>query len=167
MASVFYLPVKKVMKYEFSPAEKHFFKVEGRDPYDFARGRFLALSFGAYTMSKELKKNLAYGRKYYGIADVADSGFSYVREVISKPDGRACVLLSKRARHSNRIFEFDRFYINEKLAPVAETLLLQALKEKKNCVLVVDLYPDGASAVRNLLIDGTDIRQLAKEKSGK
>ena len=165
VAAALYYPVKKVIQYEFTPCENHVFEVHGYDPYDYARGRYLALGF--QELPKELKSKLSHNKKNYAVVKEGKDGFSVVSEVIHNLDGRACTRLSKRAAYSNVIYPFSRFYINEELAPAAESVFKQALKSRKRCALVVSLYPDGASAVRDLLVDGVSIRVLAQEEIGR
>ena len=70
---------------------------------------------------------------------------------------------SKSRYYGDIHYHFDRYYINADLAPEADKIFKDAVAKNKLCALRVKVYPDGASAVSELLIDGVDIRELAKE----
>ena len=153
VAAALYYPVKKIMQYEFSPAQVFEFKVTAYDPYDPARGHFLALT----VHPTNFKRGNSDCR--YAVLQVDQDGFAKVQEVIGKPDGRACVKLTKYSKR----FPFNRFYINEELAQAADKIFQEAANSKR-CALRVNVYSDGASAVEDLLINGVSIRKLAAEK---
>ena len=159
IAAALYYPVKKIIAYEYSPSQKFEFKVSGFDPYDPARGHYLALT--VHPQYSELRK---VGQ--YAVLGTDKDGFATVVDVVDSPDDRPCVKLKYKPLTS-LFYPFDRFYINEKLALVAEALFMQAVNNKQRCVLVVNVYKDGATSVSDLLIDGKSIKTLAAERCAK
>ena len=57
--------------------------------------------------------------------------------------------------------------LHQTVAQVAEALFMQAVNNKQRCVLVVNVYKDGATSVSDLLIDGKSIKTLAAERCAK
>ena len=158
VAAAAYYPVKKIIQYEFQPSELFEFKVTGYDPYDPARGHFLALTVQPENHPERLKNKCR-----YAVLQRDKGGFADIKECIAKPDGRTCVKLTEYTRQ----FPFNRFYINEELAPAADRIFFKAVNEKKTCILLVNVFEDGASSVRDLLIDGVSIRKLAADSCQK
>lgn len=157
VAAAVYYPVKKVIQYECHKSEVFEFKVTGRDPYDPARGRFLALAVHPVKLDDKLR----YKAGYFAVLGKDKDNYASIVDIVSAPDGRSCVKLVKA--YSYIRYPFERFYINEELAPAAEKVFNDAVAAKKRCVLSVRVYPDGASAVNDLLIDNVSIKKLAMQ----
>ena len=153
VAAAVYYPVKKIIQYEFTPAETFEFKVTAYDPYDPARGHFLALRVYPEKIQVHSEKSR------YAVLQVGKDGFAEVKECIASPDGRPCVKLTKYIRR----FPFNRFYINEKLAHEADVIFRSTEKDGKRCALKVNVFKDGAYTVEDLLVDGVSIRKLAAD----
>lgn len=91
--------------------------VEPIDPYDAFRGRYVSLSYPGETYPENKS-----GR--YGILSEGEDGFFYISETASeKPEGR--LYLVSEWEKSFRI-PFDRYYMEETLAPEAEKILNDA-----------------------------------------
>ena len=162
-----YYPVKKVMMYEFSPAQEFDFKAEGYDPYDPGRGHFLALKVYPDKIDNAIAEKYAPGKTPYVLVGKDQNGLATITGFAAAPGNTPCFKANQALVFGGRIerlYPFNRFYINEELAQDAERILEDAVNSKKTCVLRVKLYPDGASAVSSLLIDGRDIRELARAK---
>lgn len=157
IAAALYYPVQKIIGYEFKTSHVFDFKVTGYDPYDPARGRFIALT----VHPRKTEKGNDIGGQYAELA-VGKDGLAVVTSIVDKPGKEPCVRL-KRRYYGNILYNFDRYYINADLAPEADKIFKDAVAKNKLCALRVKVYPDGASAVSELLIDGVDIRELAKE----
>lgn len=162
-----YYPVKKVMQYEFAPAQEFDFKVEGYDPYDPGRGHFLALQVFPKHIDKAVAEKYNYRKTPYAVVGKDQNGIATVIDFVAAPGEAPCFKANETFVYGGKvesIYPFTRFYINEKLATDAERIFEEAVNANKLCVLRVKLYSDGASAVSALLIDGKDIRTLAREK---
>jgi hypothetical protein len=57
---------------------------------------------------------------------------------------------------------FDRFYLNERLAPDADTLVAERSRDGKKTVAEVRLL-DGQAILTDILLDGVSIRELVKQ----
>ena len=171
VAAACYYPVKKVMQYEFAPGVEFDFKVEGFDPYDPGRGHFLQLK--VYPVKADNKITTQYSSQncYATVAKDKD-GLATITGFVAVPGDVPCFKAERPRYFFNGdipdIYPFRRFYINEEIASDAERMLGDAAGKKQKCVLRVKLFPDGASAVTGLFIDGKDIRELARaQKSEK
>lgn len=159
IAAALYYPVQKIIGYEFKTSHVFDFKVTGdpaRGRYP-ARGRFISLT----VHPRKTEKGNDFGGQYAELA-VGKDGLAVVTSIVDKPGKEPCVRL-KRRYYGDIHYHFDRYYINADLAPEADKIFKDAVAKNKLCALRVKVYPDGASAVSELLIDGVDIRELAKE----
>ena len=166
IAAACYYPVKKVMQYEFAPAVEFDFKVEGFDPYDPGRGHFLALTVHPVKIDKAVAEKYNYAEAPYAVVGKDKNGLATIIDFTAAPTvpcfkAKETFVFGERI---NSIYPFDRFYINEEIASDAERMLEYAANDKKTCVLRVKLFPDGASAVTGLFIDGKEIRELVRAK---
>ena len=170
-AAALYYPVRKVLAYERPavPPTEIRFRVEGYDPYDFARGHYLRLNTRASVKvsAKEwLEKRLGENRsKAFAVLEADQAGFARVTALFPPdriPAGKVFVTVSVLYRDGDNVsfyLPFDRYYLNEKLAKPAEKLLREAREAGKPVALVVDIYADGNYAVRDLLVDGKPLRE--------
>jgi hypothetical protein len=138
------------------------------DPYDPLRGRYLAVrpceqtavapdAFPAGRGAVEVWATLAAGAD--GLARIGSlsvepvSGPTVIRLVarrIGETDGRPTVGLD---------WPFDRFYLNERLAPDADKLVAG-----KTTVAELRLL-DGRAVLADLLLDGASVRELVKRQA--
>lgn len=59
---------------------------------------------------------------------------------------------------------FDRFYLNERLAPGADKLVAGRRRDGKQTVAEVRLL-DGQAVLTDILLDGVSIRELVKQRA--
>lgn len=167
-------PAAKIIRFEFpdQPPAVYRFRTGIVDPYDPFRGRYVVLR----PLPSEVKiadkgdspKYAALGRDEKGLATVIDLTESPVK-------GQDCVRLN--SAYFRRWDEFpayiinlpfDRFYLNENLAPEAEKAFNEAVRKGDDvCVIKVRIYRDGNYAVEDLEIEGMPIHQYLKANTRK
>ena len=175
-AAALYYPVNRVLSFE-RPKEKPVemrFPVRAYDPYDPMRGHYLQLSFD--TRLKLPKGECEWMAPRDGVrrrpqalavletgpdGNARVTGFA---PLDAPPAGKPFVRLpyyyafkdkKDDGLHVSFRLPFDRYFINEKLAPDAEVLIGNITRGKKHsAVLVVNVYADGRHAVKDLLVDG-------------
>ncbi len=151
--------VKTIVAMEF-PAETpvvYRFKTALADPYDPFRGRYVTLR--PLPDLREVGDHIKFailGRDEAGFATV--TGFSDKLEA-----GKDCVRLS-----GNRYYKqlpFEKFFMNEKLAPEAERVYNRlSAQDSDKCVIVVKIYKDGSYAIEDLEVDGQSIYEYLKTR---
>jgi len=148
----------------------YIFKTAPVDPYDAMRGRYVTLNFERnfidIPQGNEEKLNngdlvfLSLRKDKDGFADFSaisknkpEKG-DYIRLNISRLQDRRCYF----------VLPFNRFYMNEKLAPDAETAVFKAsrMRSQSRCTATVRVY-DGTAVVEDLFIDGVPIRDYIRK----
>jgi uncharacterized membrane-anchored protein len=138
-------------KYDILKSGEAFkFKVNPVDPYDAFRGRYVSL----YT-SQEVQGG---GVGVYGMIAVDAEGFAYIASVTDhKPDTGAYVKSNTRYWFSLPI---ERYYMDEKYAPKAETLAWQRDPDS-DCYVDVRVK-NGVLVISGLFIDGVAVEDIIR-----
>jgi uncharacterized membrane-anchored protein len=109
------------------------FRTAPVDPYDAFRGRFVALGFEAASVRTVLAGDLERGETLYGVIEVGPDGFArFSRIALERPD-EPYVRAAVQFASTNELrldLPFDRFYLDEHLAPEAERAI-QALERER------------------------------------
>ena len=138
------------------------FAVSGFDPHDVFRGRYLAIRMENRLRNEENYLDHHIKGRAYGILAVDENGIAYVDELRSElPLGKP-YLAVRAQRYGRGYFEppFERYYMNEKLAPEAERVLSEALRrEDVQATLVLKIH-NGFAVVEDLEVGGTSIHEL-------
>ncbi len=144
------------------------FHVRSYDPYDPFRGRYLAIDVGR-AIKVPPGFTWEWGKKVYVLVTKDDEGFAKLGPVLSHKPMEGDYVISEIARYNstkNMVWienPFDRFYINETIAPVAEKIFIQASAAEKNRIWIVVKVKDGRAVIDDLYVDGRPIVQVARE----
>jgi uncharacterized membrane-anchored protein len=181
VAAALVYPVKKILDFEFPPVppREYLFKCNIVDPYDPMRGRYVILGFGNQIVktNQKLKAYSRYGN--YLVLEKNENGETKYVDVINdrsqRPPNKDILRLKscfynefewkngKRTPGGHFIIglPFDRYYLNEKLAPAAETLVRSATR-RGEAYVKVNIYNDGNFAIADLIVDGKPIMTLLR-----
>lgn len=143
------------------------FPVQTYDPRDPFRGRYLALQMESVARSSDIPGGRTSGPLSCCVSIVVDEkGKARFDHLSLEPpeSGDWLNVDLRRFRGTRNSFRppFERFYLNEKLAPEAERILMDAFANGE-AELVVRVYR-GFGCVEDLLVDGVPIRELAKKR---
>ena len=128
--------------------EEFRFRVSPVDPYDAFRGRYVSLNV----------RHDARGEGEYGVIEVAADGFANISFITNtKPAYGAYVKSDEPSWFS---FPVDRYYMDEKLAPRAETLTQRIDSDRETYISV--RVKKGALVISGLFIDGVAIEDIVK-----
>ena len=117
------------------------------DPYDAFRGRYVSLN---------LRQDILYGGGKYGLISVDSDGFAYIESITDeKPQTGAYI---KSGSRDWFIIPVDRYYMDEKLAPMADSLTRQRDLDENAYVAV--RVKNGKIVVSGLFIGGTAIEDI-------
>ena len=136
-------------KYDIiNSGEEFLFRVNPVDPYDAFRGRYVSLS----------PQSSVYGEHRYGIIAVDNGGYAYVDELADdKPNSGAYV---KSINPKWFRLPISRYYMNDKLAPLAEKITRDRTRKDEAYVSV--RIKNGELVVTGLFIGGVAIEDIIK-----
>ena len=133
--------------------EVYKFKTRPVDPYDAFRGRYVALGFEQ-------------GEELYAILDIDSDGFDKIVDLKrERPENKSflTVRVSYHSRDSVRLdLPFDRYYMNEKLAPRADRAYREFSRVGKQKAYVTVRILDGFAVLEELYIDDKPIHEYLK-----
>lgn len=115
------------------------FKTRPVDPADPFRGRYVALEFEADQVEVYGEPSWQQGQKLYAYLDTDEQGFAVIRDLSEYPPGEEDALryLEVELRYlyegepgtAHIQLPFNRFYMEESKAPIAEANYAQALRD--------------------------------------
>lgn len=141
------------------------------DPYDAFRGRYVALQFTAATVTNAAApEGLRRGDTVYAVLRESVDGFADVESL--HRERPALPHLSVRVRSVSvegpvRIdLPFDRFYLEEPLAPAAEAVYRERGREGgATSAWAVVRVRNGFGVLDDLIVDGVPIREAAAART--
>jgi len=182
-------PVAKIISFEYPsvPPNIYMFETEIRDPYDPMRGRYVSLNFkqNQVRLPGREKNLLGWDRPCYAVLEANPDGTARIADLVTDvkqlPAGKD--FLKVRYTYYTRDFDadtkehketgvhvivlpFDRFYLNERLAPEAEKEVRENTRRGKAFVRV-KIYRNGNFALDDLLVDGKPILERLRGKPAK
>ena len=144
-------------------------QTEPVDPCDCFRGRYVGLSFKAENLKRKESAAFPPGSKAFAVLKVNADGFAEVERLSKEPTENSFAVKVRYADESGDTqlsFPFDKFFMDEKLAPEAEKAYREANRRNgaKPCWAVVRLR-HGKAALVDLAIDGPPIREYLRNHS--
>ena len=121
------------------------FKVEPVDPYDAFRGRYVAIRVNA-------KSTITQDGILYAEISVDKDGFATIEKSSKEKP--------QNADYINLQLPFERYYMDEKLAPKAETVYRE--RARKDAYIKVKVK-NGNAVIEGLYIDNMKIEDYLKE----
>lgn len=143
------------------------------DPYDPLRGRYLAVSPEQREASVPPGLELTHGMQVYGVLSNDADGLSVISSISLTPPTSSSYLRLKVGYElgnpeDDKIgieWPFERFYINEKLAPEADKWFAENLRNAKGIIAEVRVL-HGRAVLADLTLDGKPFREILKERVG-
>lgn len=163
------VPLAQIRAHEQTLAQGTLIKIKcaAPDPYDPLRGRFLAVK------PEQTKALVPEGVKIQNGAQVfitltpGDDGLSTITALSTTPPSTG-TWMRVRARwvydkDATIQWPFDRFYINEKLAPEADKWFAENIRGTQGIIAEVRVF-DGRAVLADLSLDGKPFREILKER---
>ena len=152
-------------------------RCDAPDPYDPFRGRFLAVRPEQTTVAAPAGMPVGEIVTAWGVLAVGDDGLARIERLELAPSAGANVIRVRAVRHAGDRAQvrwpFDRFYLNERLAPEADAVVARAVRERRGpvgSVAATAALPvaefrllDGRAVLVDVLLDGVSVRDLAKQ----
>lgn len=148
-----FIPANMIyQKYDIIKTGQEFkFRVNPIDPYDAFRGRYVSLNYGeTFPMDRNGK---------HGSIVVGKDGFAKIDKISDEPIGDIYV---RSTRNDYFKMPIDRYYMDEKMAPQAETLIREQVTGKDTYITV--RIKNGTLVITGLYIDGMPIEDIIKSK---
>ncbi|XHR28200.1 MAG: GDYXXLXY domain-containing protein [Chthoniobacteraceae bacterium] len=147
------------------------FQTEPVDPYDFFRGRYVALRFKAADLDLKGGPDIPWASTVYVAVKPNAEGFAEIERYSLTPIAGDNVFRAKAqgglgSKTVRLEFPFAKFFMDEKLAPEAEKAYREANRRNggKPSWAVVRLR-HGKAALVDLVIDGQPIREYLRTHS--
>lgn len=142
-------------------------KCSAPDPYDPLRGRYLAVRPTQSEADVPAGMELKSGMQVYALFTTGADGFATISSLSLTPpaSGEYLRVKSGYAYNSKAGIEwpFDRFYVNEKLAPEADKWFAENIRSAKGITAEVRIL-NGRAVLEDLSLDGKPFREILKER---
>ena len=142
-------------------------KCTAPDPYDPLRGRYLAVRPSQTEAPVPAGMVLNEGTQVYAVLTPGADGFAIISSLsLTPPEGGDYVRVKSRYVFNEKAvidWPFDRFYVNEKLAPEADKWFAENLRSAQGITAEVRLL-NGRAVLEDLSLDGKPFRQILKER---
>jgi uncharacterized membrane-anchored protein len=154
------------------------FKCAPIDPYDPFRGRYVSLNIEDGTVEVLTKKKFQKGEKVYAVLQGSKDGYTSISEIVRTKPKHENYFITKikykvwsvqpdlEKKHEKILIElpFDRYYMEEDMAPKAERLYLRHVKSEKKGAYITVRIRNGKVVLEDLFIDGKTVVDFCREK---
>lgn len=165
-----YIPAKMIFDREnvLSSGREFKFRAAPVDPNDPFRGKYIILNYLNNTIDIQGKNEWKMNEPIYVILSTDKDGFAEIKSVSKeKPSGNQDFV---KAKVGNLMFDddkkltieypFERFYMEETKAPLAETEYNKASRDSTRTTWAVVSIKDGEAVLKDVMIDGISIGKL-------
>jgi len=163
------IPISGIMQHEQTLAKGTLFKLKcsAPDPYDPLRGRFLAVRPEQREVTVPAGLKLQNGMHFYATLTTATDGLACITSLsLTPPTSGDFIRLKSGYVYSEKThieWPFDRFYINEKLAPEADKWFTENIRSAKGILAEVRVL-NGRAVLADLSFDGKPLREILKSR---
>lgn len=142
-------------------------KCAAPDPYDPLRGRFLAVRPEQRDTSLPEGMKLERGMHVFATLTTGADGLATITHVsLTPPASGVFIRLKTGYVYDSKAgieWPFNRFYINEKLAPEADKWFAENIRGTKGIIAEVRVL-NGRAVLADLSLDGKPFREILKER---
>ena len=150
-----------------SEGEVFKFRTAPVDPYDAFRGRYVALAFQEHSAPLRSGQSFERGQEVYAIVEKAEDGFARFTRVETQAPAQGDYVRVRVThvypKHDVSFdLPFDRFYMNERLAPGAEKAYAELSRDEKSEACALVRVKDGQAAIEQVFVSGIPLADFAK-----
>lgn len=142
-------------------------KCSAPDPYDPLRGRYLAVRPSQTEAPMPAGMELKQDTQVYALLTTGADGFATITSLsLTPPASGDYVRVKSRYVFSEKAlidWPFDRFYVNEKLAPEADKWFAENIRSVQGITAEVRVF-NGRAVLEDLSFDGKPFREILKER---
>lgn len=140
------------------------FKTAPVDPYDAFRGRYVALNVEQNTFTATNAPDFVRNQPVFAIIGEDDDGFAFITDVTPRRPRQGHYIKARvwyRSGDELRIrFPFDRYYMNEKLAPEAERAYRDHSRRSQHDAYIRVRVSGGFAVLEELYVADKPIREF-------
>lgn len=142
-------------------------KCTAPDPYDPLRGRYLAVRPNQREAPVPAGMELKQDTQVYALLTTGADGFATISSLsLTPPTSGDYVRVKSRYVFSEKAlidWPFDRFYVNEKLAPEADKWFAENIRSTQGITAEVRVL-NGRAVLEDLSLDGKPFREILKSR---
>lgn len=144
------------------------FRTAPVDPYDAFRGKYVALNFESTSGACDAGAQFEPGQRVYASLVVETNGFARLDRVTPVPPEHGLYIgVDFRHRQSETVavvaLPFDRFYLEERMAPRAEVLYREHSRAANRDAWALVRVRSGLAVIEDLYIGGRPMADLIQE----
>jgi uncharacterized membrane-anchored protein len=164
------VPAWMIMSHEetLRTGERFKFRTMPVDPYDAFRGRYVSLRIEQNALPVPSGAQWKNGQKVFALIDTDANGYSKLGELCAvRPCGRQYLTVRVSQIYGRTAYfdaPFDRFYMEESLAPAAEKVYREHTRTSERDAYVTVRIRDGLGVIENLWVDGVPIQEFVTRK---
>lgn len=149
------------------------FKVAPVDPYDAFRGRYVALSIDKNYVPATAGIKVEHGQTVFALIGIDGQGFAELSGIaINRPVGKPYITtkVASYFYQKDKIYldlPINRYYMEEKSAPLAERIYQRHSQRNKRDAFVVVRVKGGIVVIENLYVGGQKIEDMVKQEMKK
>lgn len=144
------------------------FKTAPVDPYDAFRGRYVALQIENNYVPAIKETKLSGGQTVYALIDIDSQGFAKFTTVTTvRPQGKLYIQTKVQYVSGDKMYldlPFDRYYMEEKAAPMAERIYQEHAQRGRQDAYVMVRIKDGFAVIESLYVGGQRIEDALKQE---
>lgn len=158
-------PLLQVHTYEKVKAEGAAlsFRCRAPDPFDMLRGRFLAVRADPDSFESAADMDYSDGEQIYALLETAPDGLAVIKNLTrERPSSGAFMKVTCEYSYGKTThirWPFDRFYVNEKIAPKADEWYRRNIGGTKSVTAEVRVL-DGRAVLVDLKLDGRSFQEI-------
>jgi len=148
------------------------FKTAPIDPNDPFRGKYITLTFEETSTTMEDSISWVNGTPVYVTLTTDDAGYAKILSLTDmEPTGSSDYIkanvdyvLSDTVHTVFVRYPFDRFYMEESKAPLAEQAYNEAMVDSNQVAYALVLVQNGKAVIGDVVIDGISIQEVVKKR---
>lgn len=171
-----FVPAKMIWDREaiLATGKEYRFKTAPLDPNDPFRGKYIVLQYSENRFQVPQESEWSTNETVFVLLKKDAKGFAAI-ESVSKEKPKADMDFVKAQVSSltndtqNLIihYPFDRFYMEESKAPIAESVYVETVLDTAKVAYAIVRIKDGEAVLKDVVIDGVSIQLLAKMRKKK
>lgn len=164
------VPLSMIIKREIAlkNGRQFKFKTAPVDPYDAFRGRYVALGMEQNKVKSDSNEGWEKGQRVYVLLNENPEGFAELAGITrEKPKSDNFIKVRVRYSYQGEVqinLPFDRFYMNEKDAPKAETAYRKHSSREQRDAYVTVRVLDGFAVLEDLYVGGVPVSDFLKNE---
>lgn len=173
------VPVKMMLDSEavLTDGELYKFKTQPIDPSDPFRGKYVVLHFDVEQVETDTLRQFSEGQEVYARLATNTNGFVKIAALLAeKPEILDNTFLKTTVRYAwfvdgkqriNLNLPFNRFYVEESKAPVAEQAYWDAQQDTLQTTYALVRVRKGQAIIENVMINDRSILEIVQEMNEK